>query len=95
MTPFEKEIEKFNKHEGATISVNGNDVPLLYYNMTIHKFELGLNAKGLKPNRHWRLKPIKDYYGLRGRSGKDAYREFIDTIWNNIAVQFGADAETL
>lgn len=88
-TAFEIEIEKFNNKTHKTISVNGNDTPMFYYNLIMHKFELGLNSKGIKPNRHWRLKPIKEYYGLKGRSGKDAYREFIEFIWNDIAVQMG------
>ena len=88
---FYKQLDQHNEGTAKTISVNCKDWPLWLYNLTLHKRDLGLFAKGLKITRHFKLKDYKAFYGLKGKSGKDCYQYFINTIWNDYAVQCGMD----
>ena len=57
------------------VSYENNDIPYTKYILAIHKFNLGLMSKGMLV-RGVKLKHLKDYYGLKGRSAKDCYKEF-------------------
>ena len=38
-----------------------------YYNLVLSIRDLGLHTKiGMKPHRHWRLKDVKQYFGITG-----------------------------
>ena len=38
-----------------------------YYNLILTIRDLGLYTKvGLKPHRHWRIKDVKQYFGITG-----------------------------
>ena len=38
-----------------------------YYNLVLTIRDLGLYTKvGMKPHRHWRLKDVKQYFGITG-----------------------------
>ena len=47
------------------------------YNLIVVKGQLQLFSKGIKPNRHFRLKDIKRYFGITGNT---------DTLINKINV---------
>tara|TARA_B100001094_G_C17711049_1_gene567352 strand:+ start:254 stop:520 length:267 start_codon:yes stop_codon:yes gene_type:complete len=36
------------------------------YNLAVCKGQVKLFSKGIKPNRHWRLKDVKAYFGMNG-----------------------------
>ena len=38
------------------------------YNLIVVKGQLQLYSKGIKPNRHFRLKDIKRYFGITGNT---------------------------
>ena len=40
------------------------------YNLMISIGQVTLFSKGLRPNRFWRLKHIKDYFGIKGGTKK-------------------------
>ena len=36
------------------------------YNLLIARGQVKLFTKGIKPSRHWRLKDVKNYFGIKG-----------------------------
>jgi len=40
------------------------------YNLAVCKGQVKLFSKGIKPTRHWRLKDVKNYFGLVGGTNK-------------------------
>ena len=45
-----------------------NNSKMARYNLIIVKGQLQLFSKGIKPNRHFRLKDIKRYFGITGNT---------------------------
>ena len=45
-----------------------NNAMMARYNVIIVKGQLKLFSKGIKPNRHFRLKDIKRYFGITGNT---------------------------
>ena len=45
-----------------------NNSTMARYNVIIVKGQLQLFSKGIKPNRHFRLKDIKRYFGITGNT---------------------------
>ena len=45
-----------------------NKSKMARYNLIIVKGQLQLFSKGIKPNRHFRLKDIKRYFGISGNT---------------------------
>ena len=41
-----------------------------YWNLVVSIRDVGLFTKGIVPNRHWRLKHVKEYFGLKGSKEK-------------------------
>ena len=61
-TQFELDWEK-------PMSINGMESNKGYYNLIISIRDLGLWTKvKMKPHRHWRLKDVKTYFGLKGNA---------------------------
>ena len=59
-TQFELDWEK-------PMNINGMISNKGYYNLVLTIRDLGLYTKvGLKPHRHWRLKDVKQYFGITG-----------------------------
>ena len=52
-----------------------NNATMARYNVIVVKGQLQLFSKGIKPNRHFRLKDIKRYFGITGNT---------DTLINKI-----------
>ena len=49
------------------MNINGMISNKGYYNLVLTIRDLGLYTKvGLKPHRHWRLKDVKQYFGITG-----------------------------
>lgn len=77
MTPFEIAKEQINNGTLKTPSVSSGDKKIDYlgYQLAVHQFNLSIMAKGMQV-RGMKLKQIKDYYGLKGRSAKDCLPQF-------------------
>ena len=41
---------------------------LAYYNLITSKGAVKLWTKGIKPNRHWRITDVKNYFGMNGNA---------------------------
>ena len=65
-----------------TINVNGNDWSVGLYNLVSCRSQVRLFSKGIKPNRHWRLKYVKHYFGLTGNTESilNQLNELCDTL---------------
>ena len=70
-----------------------NNATMARYNVIVVKGQLQLFSKGIKPNRHFRLKDIKRYFGITGntetlinkiygllKSGNIAFKEDYDIL---------------
>tara|TARA_R110002096_G_scaffold430023_1_gene643485 strand:+ start:626 stop:895 length:270 start_codon:yes stop_codon:yes gene_type:complete len=55
------------------------------YNLAVCKGQVKLFSKGIKPTRFWRLKDVKNYFGLVGGTNKILSQlEQLDTIIKDI-----------
>jgi hypothetical protein len=53
--------------ESKLINVNGNDIPLGYWNLVLTMRDLSMYIRtGLKPHRHWKITDVKRYFGMKG-----------------------------
>ena len=74
---FIRDLENQTNAQGAT--------NLALYNLAVCVGQVKLFSKGIKPNRHWRLKDVKNYFGLSGGTNKIlAQLEQLQTIINDI-----------
>jgi len=88
MSQINIEIEKYNKGEYHSVVIDGVRIPKMFWNLRWHKWELECAVNGITPRRGWKLKPLKEYYGLKGRSAKDVHKNFVDLVWNQLAAHF-------
>jgi len=74
---FIKDLEKqTNQIEGAKFAL---------YNLAVCVGQVKMFSKGIKPSRHWRLKDVKNYFGLSGGTNKVlAQLEQLQTIIKDI-----------
>lgn len=71
MTKQEKPISfkqgtQFMRDLETPIKINGNDSLRGYYNLVISIRDVNLFCAGMKPHRFWRLKDVKEYFGITG-----------------------------
>ena len=59
---FLKDLEAQDNPDGAS--------RMALYNLAVSVGQVKLFSKGIKPNRHWRLKDVKYYFGLVGGTDK-------------------------
>ena len=52
------------------------------YNLITSKGAVKLWTKGIKPNRHWRLKDVKNYFGMTGNA--ETLLTKLDRLYNII-----------
>tara|TARA_Y100000296_G_C5069546_1_gene204153 strand:- start:187 stop:450 length:264 start_codon:yes stop_codon:yes gene_type:complete len=45
------------------------------WNLNLSIRDLKLYSKGIKPNRHWKITPLKDYFGINGNA-----KEMLSTL---------------
>ena len=81
MTKFEMAVVQAEMGELQVPSVQYGSNPINYfwYQLSVHHYNLKLMAKGLK-FRGVKLKDIKDYYGLKGRTAADCLPQFEQII---------------
>tara|TARA_R100000231_G_scaffold127747_1_gene98625 strand:+ start:438 stop:734 length:297 start_codon:yes stop_codon:yes gene_type:complete len=74
---FIRDLEKqSNQIDGAKFAL---------YNLALCVGQVKMFSKGIKPSRHWRLKDVKNYFGLSGGTNKVlAQLEQLQTIIKDI-----------
>ena len=83
MTPFEQAQEQVKAKTLKTpqVSAGGKEVDYFGYQLSVHKFNLSLMAKGMT-FRGIKFTDIKKYYGLKGKSAKDCLPQFLEIMEN-------------
>ena len=83
MTPFEQAQEqvKTKTLQAPQVSAGGKEVDYFGYQLSVHKFNLSLMAKGMT-FRGIKFTDIKKYYGLKGKSAKDCLPQFLEIMEN-------------
>lgn len=83
LTPFQEAIQSIEakKLVMPNVFVGRDTVNYINYQLSTHKFNLSLMAKGMT-FRHIKFTDIKKYYGLKGRSAKDCLPEFLELMDN-------------
>lgn len=74
---FTKAVEQWlaGDLETPSVSVSGKSIDYFGYQLAVHHFNLKIMAKGMSC-RGVKLKDLKDYYGLKGRSAQDCLSQF-------------------
>ncbi len=49
-----------------TTTVNGNQMPMAYWNLLLSIRDLKLWSKGIKPHRFWKVTDVKNYFAISG-----------------------------
>lgn len=77
MTNFEKALQQVNEGKLQTPSVSVGDKQIDYfgYQLATHHYNLKLMSKGMQ-FKGIKLKDLKDYYGLKGRTALDCLPQF-------------------
>ena len=77
MTKFETLVKQVNEGsvQAPLVSYEGKAVDFFKYQLITHHFYLKLMAKGIG-NKQIKLKDLKDYYGLKGRTASDVLIQF-------------------
>jgi hypothetical protein len=72
MTPFEQAVLQAaeGKLQTPSVSTSSGQINYFQYQLAVHKFYLSLMARGIQ-NRQVKLKELKHYYGLKGRTASD------------------------
>jgi hypothetical protein len=78
MTPFQIALEKAQAGElqTPTVSTSTGNINYFGYQLAVHKYNLSLMSKGIM-SRDIKLKDLKWYYGLKGRTAADCLPQFI------------------
>jgi len=61
---FWKELTNTNK----TLSINGNETPLAYYNLILSIRDCKLYSKGIRISRSFKISDVKNYFGIKGNA---------------------------
>lgn len=77
MTQFEQAVLQAEAGKLKTPEVSYGDKKVDYfgYQLAVHKFNLSIMSKGMTC-RGVKLKDLKNYYGLKGRSASDCLAQF-------------------
>jgi hypothetical protein len=81
MTPFEQAVTQAQAGElqTPTISTSNGNINYFSYQLAVHKYNLSLMSKGIM-SRGIKLKDLKWYYGLKGRTADDCLPQFIELM---------------
>ena len=85
MTPFQQAVLGVQNGTTKTPSVNYGTKEINYfaYQISVHHYHLKLMAVGIG-NKQVKLKELKNYYGLKGKTAKDVLTDFEINIYNHI-----------
>ena len=78
MTPFQQAVLQVEagQLQAPTVSYGKTTVDYFKYQLAVHKFNLSIMSKGMQC-RGVKLKDLKHYYGLKGRTAADCLPQFI------------------
>jgi hypothetical protein len=78
MSPFEQKLKDYREGNVALpkVFVAGKEIDPMGYQLAVTKFQLGLYASGMLPHRGWKVTPIKQFFGLKGRDRKSLLTQF-------------------
>lgn len=62
-----------------TVSTSEGTINYFGYQLAVHKYYLSLMSKGIQ-NRQVKLRDLKNYYGLKGRTASDCLPQFIQLM---------------
>ena len=81
MTPFEQAVAQVQAGtlQVPTVSMGEGNINYFKYQLAVHKFYLSLMAKGIQ-NRQVKLKDLKHYYGLKGRTASDCLTQYLQML---------------
>ena len=82
-TPFEQAQAQVNAGQLQTPSVSSGGKKINYfgYQLAVHKFNLSIMSKGITC-RGIKLKDLKNYYGLKGKTASDCLPQFLEIMDN-------------
>ena len=77
MTPFQQAVLQVEGNQLKTPEVHyeGKQINYFGYQLAVHKFNLSIMSKGMTC-RGVKLKDLKNYYGLKGRTAADCLSQF-------------------
>jgi hypothetical protein len=77
MTQFETAVAQAKAGELKTpsVSTSNGSVDYFWYQLSVHHYNLKLMSKGIM-SRGVKLKDLKAYYGLKGRSAGDCLSQY-------------------
>jgi hypothetical protein len=66
----------------SRIEVNGKPMPHGVWNLILSVRDVSLFTKGMRIHRHWKLRDVKHYFGVKGGKDKvleqlEAYKGFV------------------
>jgi hypothetical protein len=75
---------QFENDLNLSLSINGSQSSRGYYNLVVSIRDVSLFSKGMKPHRHWRLKDVKNYFGLKGGTEKvlEGLKSYLEELKN-------------
>ena len=77
MTQFEKAVTEFKAGNLQTpnVSYEGKQIDPFKFQLANHRFTFRMLMAGMKM-KNIRLKDLKEYYGLKGKTAKDCFEQF-------------------
>jgi hypothetical protein len=83
MTPFEQAVAQAQAGtlKSPEVSMGAGKINYFQYQLAVHKYYLSLMSKGIQ-NRQVKLKDLKQYYGLKGKTAADCLPQFLQLIEN-------------
>lgn len=83
MTQFEQALQaaELGTLSTPTVSTSKGNIDYFGYQLAVHKFNLSIMAKGMSC-RGVKLRDLKAYYGLKGRTAADCLPQFIALMEN-------------
>jgi hypothetical protein len=81
MTPFEQAVQQAQAGTLQTpeVFMGTGKINYFQYQLAVHKFNLSLMAKGIGC-RGVKLKDLKQYYGLKGKTAADCLPQFLQLM---------------
>lgn len=77
MTQFQQALQQVeaNQLQTPTVSTSNGNIDYFGYQLAVHHFNLKIMSKGMRC-RGIKLKDLKAYYGLKGRTAADCLSQF-------------------
>jgi len=93
---FWYELEQFAISGGQQhgLNVNGNPMPSAYWNLICSIRDIGLYNKGIVINRHWKITPVKEYFGWVGKDNI-SFLDYLNDIKDYVKNEAGAKEKML